>query len=152
MKDEIITPKTEQALSESQQKTTETAKEKEMFLEETGISKLSPVERRDLFHRSNMLRLKHPVMQEVALTTMCRCYTAEKDKKTKLELLRALYRIRKGGETNKEKNEMADTFARVLDKAPELKCDDNLVRLSQRDTVFNQPTRAVKRQVESAGR
>ena len=115
-------------------------------------AELSPVERRDLFHRSNMLRLKNPVMQEVALTTMCRCYTAEKDKKTKLELLRALYRIRKGGETNKEKNEMADTFARVLDKAPELKCDDNLVRLSQRDTVFKQPTRAVKRQVESAGR
>ena len=140
---------TRQALSESQSKT---AKEKDMFLEGTGISKLSPVERRDLFVKSNQLRREHPVMQEVALTTMCRCYTAEKDKKTKLELLKELYQIRKGGETNKEKNEMADTFARVLDKAPELKADDNLVRLSQRDTVVKQPTRAVRRQVESAGK
>ena len=60
--------------------------------------------------------------------------------------------IRKEGKTNKEKNEMADTFARVLNRAPELKCDNNLVRLSQRDTVVKQPTRAVRRQVESAGK
>ena len=152
MKDEIINPKTEQALSESQQKTTETVKEKDMFLEGTGISKLSPVERKELFDKSNQLRREHPIMQEVSLTTMCRCYTAESDNETKLGFLKTLYQIRKGGETRQEKNEMADTFARVLDKTPELKKDEYLVALSKRDTVVSQPTRQVRRQVESVDR
>ena len=141
-----------QALSESQQKTAEATKEKDMFLEGNGIAEMPMVERTILFHDSDLLRREHPVMQELALTTMCRCYMAEKDKKTKLEFLKTLYQIRKEGKTNKEKNEMADTFARVLNRAPELKCDNNLVRLSQRDTVVKQPTRAVRRQVESAGK
>ena len=140
---------TRQALSESEQKT---AKEKDMFLEGAGISKLTPNERRELFVKSAILRKDHPVMQEVALTTMCRCYVEEKDKKAKLVFLKTLYQIRKGGETRQEKNEMADTFARVLDKAPDLKKDENLVALSKRDTVVSQPTRQVRRQVESAGK
>ena len=121
-------------------------------MEEKGIFALSSAERRDIFDKTNRLRREHPVMQEVALTTMCRCYMAEKDKKAKLGFLKTLYQIRKGGETNKEKNEMADTFARVLDKAPELKKDEYLVALSKRDTVVSQPTRQVRRQVESVDR
>lgn len=142
---------TRQALSESEQKSDKT-KEKEMFLDGVGISKLTPNERRELFIKSDTLRKEHPVMQEVSLTTMCRCYVEEKDKKAKLGFLKTLYQIRKGGETRQEKNEMADTFARVLDKAPELKKDENLVALSKRDTVVSQPTRQVRRQVESAGK
>ena len=89
-------------------------------------------------------------MQDVSLTTMCRIYVAEDDKETKLGFLKELFQIRKEGKTNAEKNKMADTFARVLDNAPELKKDDNLVRLSKRDTFFGQPTRPIKKQVEKS--
>ena len=104
--------------------------------------------RREMFDKSNKLRQEQPFGQEVALTTMCKCYVAEEDKKIKLGFLKTLYHIRKEGITNQDKNRMADTFARVLKQTPELKDDDNLVRLSQRDTIIKQPTKAVKRQVE----
>ena len=150
-KTEIISPNdNSRNIEGAQQKQNEekSSKENEIFLEDVGISDMSTDERQALFDRSNNLRREHPVMQDVALTTMCRCYTEEKDKKTKLKLLKELYQIRKGGKDNKEKNEMADTFARVLDRAPELKVDDNLVRLSQRDIVVKQPTKVVGKQVE----
>ncbi len=142
----------QQKLAISQQQLTDRTKTEEMFLEGAGIVELSSDERREMFEKSNKLRQEHPVMQEVTLTTMCRCYTAESDNETKLGFLKTLYQIRKGGEIRQEKNEMADTFARVLDKAPELKKDENLVALSKRDTVVSQPTRQVRRQVESAGK
>ncbi len=126
--------------------------QEEAFLVGSGFVHLSTDKRRELFERGKTLMTEYPVMQEVSLTTMCRCYVEEKDKKAKLEFLKTLYQIRKGGETRQEKNEMADTFARVLDKTPELKKDENLVALSKRDTVVSQPTRQVRRQVESAGK
>ena len=153
---------TEQELAQKQAKLDETKQELEVtkqqqedkertektFLEGVGISDMSTDERQVLFERSNDLRQTRPVIQDVALTTMCRIYVAEDDKKTKLGFLKKLYQIRKEGKTNAEKNKMADTFARVLDNAPELKKDDNLVRLSKRDTFFGQPTRAIKKQVK----
>ena len=117
-------------------------------LEGKGIHEMSKKERQETFERSDKLRKEHPVMQEVTLTTMCRCYVAEDDEKTKLGFLKTLYQIRNGGKTNKEKREMANTFAKVLDKAPELKKDENLVALSKVDFVVSQPTRQVKKQVE----
>ena len=120
------------------------------FLEGVGISERNKYERRGLFNRCNRLRQEHPVMQDVSLTTMCRIYVAEDDKKTKLGFLKELFQIRKEGKTNAEKNKMADTFARVLDNAPELKKDDNLVRLSKRDTFFRQPTRPIRKQVKNS--
>ena len=120
------------------------------FLEGVGISERNKYERRGLFNRCNRLRQEHPVMQDVSLTTMCRIYVAEDDKEMKLGFLKELYQIRKEGKTNAEKNKMADTFARVLDNAPELKKDDNLVRLSKRDTFFGQPTGRIKKQVEKS--
>ncbi len=127
-------------------------KSEKMFLDGAGISDMLPDERQKLFEKSQTLMVKHSVMQEVSLATMCRCYMAETDKKAKLEFLKTLYQIRKGCKTNKEKNEMADTFARVIDKAPDLKKDENLVALSKRDTVVSQPTKQVRRQVESKGK
>ena len=118
-----------------------------MFLEGKGISELSTDDRKALFERSDKLRQDKPVMQEVALTAMCRVYVAESDKKEKLEFLKALYQIRKGGKTNKENRDMAKVFGRVLDKAPELKKDKNLVALSKVDTGISNPTKQVKKQV-----
>ena len=45
---------------------------------------------------------------------------------------------------------MADSYARVLENSPELKKDDNLVRLAQHDTIVRQPTKAVRKQVEKS--
>lgn len=118
-----------------------------MFLEGKGISELSTDDRKALFERSDKLRQDKPVMQEISLTTMCRVYVAESDKKEKLEFLKALYQIRKGGKTNKENRDMAKVFERVLDKAPELKKDKNLVALSKVDTGISNPTKQVKKQV-----
>lgn len=118
-----------------------------MFLEGKGISELSTEDRKALFERSDKLRQDKPVMQEISLTTMCRVYVAESDKKEKLEFLKALYQIRKGGKTNKENRDMAKVFERVLDKAPELKKDKNLVALSKVDTGISNPTKQVKKQV-----
>ncbi len=135
-------------LAQSQQQLADKIKDQEIFLEGKGIHKMSKKERQETFERSDKLRKEHPVMQEVALTAMCRCYVAEDDKKAKLGFLKTLYQIRKGGKTNKENRDMANTFARVLDKAPELKKDENLVALSKVDFVVSQPTRQVKKQVE----
>ena len=121
-------------------------------MEEKGIFALSSAERRDIFDKTNRLRQEHPIMQEVLLTTMCKCYIAEKDKDAKFEFLKELCRIRKNGKTNQEKNEMADTFAHILEKEPDLKADNYLVRLSQRDTVVSQPAKQVRRQIESGGK
>lgn len=137
-------------LAQSQQQLADKIKDQGIFLEGKGIHKMSKKERQETFERSDKLRKEHPVMQEVALTAMCRCYVAEDDKKAKLGFLKTLYQIRKGGKTNKENRDMANTFARVLDKAPELKKDENLVALSKVDFVVSQPTRQVKKQVEKS--
>ena len=44
-------------------------------------------------------------------------------------MLSDLYAVRKSGNTDSEKREMAKTFKRVLDKNPSLKKDENLVYL-----------------------
>lgn len=140
--------RTEQELEVTKQQQKDKEQIEKTFLEGVGISDMSTDERQALFERSNDLRQTRLVMQDVSLTTMCRIYVAEEDTKAKLEFLKELYQIRKGGKTNKDKNEMAGTFVRVLDKTPELKKDENLVALSKRDTVVKQPTRVVKKQVE----
>ena len=63
-------------------------------------------------------------------------------------MLSDLYAVRKSGNTDSEKREMAKTFKRVLDKNPSLKKDENLVALSKIDYAFSQPTKMVKNQIE----
>ena len=86
-------------------------------------------------------------MIEACLNSMFTSYYLTEDRELKTEMLKDLYDIRKGGEKNKDKRDMAKTFKRVLDRNPSLKKDENLVALSKIDTPFAQPTKGVKKQV-----
>ena len=83
------------------------------------------------------------------MNSMCETYVATKDETVKNEMLSDLYAIRKGGNTDSDKRETARTFARVLDRNPELKKDENLVALSKIDYAFSKPTNTVKKQIDS---
>ena len=109
----------------------------------------SDAERKENFAAKKKLMEKHPIMLEPCLNSMCVSYVTTKDEAIKKEMLSDLYEIRKGGKTNADKREIAKTFKRVLDKNPELKKDENLVALSKVDTVVSQPTKTVKKQIES---
>ncbi|MBR6409226.1 MAG: hypothetical protein IKS23_03180, partial [Alphaproteobacteria bacterium] len=112
------------------------------------INSLSDAEKKTNFDTKKKLMEEHPIMLEPCLNSMCESYVATKDEAIKKEMLNELYEIRKSGDTNSEKREMARTFKRVLDRNPELKKDENLVALSKIDYAFSQPTKAVKKQID----
>lgn len=103
--------------------------------------------RKDEFDKRKKLMTEHPIMAEICLASMCSFYIDTKDEKLKTEMLTSLYEIRKSGEKNKDKRNMAGVFKRVLDKNPRLKKDDRLVALSKIDTIFSKPTDIVKTQI-----
>ena len=103
--------------------------------------------RREKFVAKKQLMEGHPIMTDLSLASMCNLYFLTKDEAIKKEMLGQLYEIRKKGNTDKEKRDMAQKFKRVLDNNPDLNKDKNLVALSKIDTVFSQPTKMVKNQI-----
>lgn len=104
-------------------------------------------ERKDNFDKRKKLMAEHPIMTEICLASMCTSYIATKDEKLKAEMLKSLYEIRKSGDKNKDKRNMAKIFERVLEKNPKLKKDEKLVALSKIDTIFSKPTNMVKNKI-----
>ena len=88
---------------------------------------------KDKFEIRKKLMKKHPVMLEACLNSMCNAYVLTKDKTMKKEMLEDLYAIRKSGNSNAEKREMARTFGRVLERNPELAKDEALKGLAKID-------------------
>lgn len=132
------------------------ASEKEVMLDrerETSVNVnedlkgLTDEQRKQNFDQKKKLMEEHLIMTEACLNSMCTSYYLTEDKELKGEMLSNLYDIRKGGEHNKDKRDMAKTFQRVLDRNPGLKKDENLVALSKIDTPFSQPTKRVQKQV-----
>ena len=108
---------------------------------------LTDEQRKQNFDQKKKLMEEHLIMTEACLNSMCTSYYLTEDKGLKDEMLSNLYDIRKGGEHNKDKRDMAKAFQRVLDRNPGLKKDENLVALSKIDTPFSQPTKRVQKQV-----
>ena len=102
--------------------------------------------RKDEFDKRKNLMAEHPIMAKICLASMCSFYIDTKDEKLKTEMLKSLYEIRKSGEKNKDKRNMAGVFKHVLDENPRLKKDEKLVALSKIDTIFSKPTNIVKTQ------
>ncbi|MBR1914876.1 MAG: hypothetical protein IJ830_00345 [Alphaproteobacteria bacterium] len=111
------------------------------------LKSLTDEQRKQNFDQKKKLMEEHLIMTEACLNSMCTSYYLTEDKEVKDEMLSNLYDIRKGGEHNKDKRDMAKTFQRVLDRNPGLKKDENLVALSKIDTPFSQPTKRVQKQV-----
>ena len=103
--------------------------------------------RKDEFDKRKNLITEHPIMAKICLASMCSFYIDTKDEKLKTEMLKSLYEIRKSGEKNKDKRNMAGVFKHVLDENPRLKKDEKLVALSKIDTIFSKPTDIVKTQI-----
>ena len=103
--------------------------------------------RKDEFDKRKNLMAEHPIMAKICLASMCSFYIDTKDEKLKTEMLKSLYEIRKSGEKNKDKRNMAGVFKHVLDENPRLKKDEKLVALSKIDTIFSKPTNIVKTQI-----
>ena len=99
------------------------------------------------FDKRKNLMAEHPIMAKICLASMCSFYIDTKDEKLKTEMLKSLYEIRKSGEKNKDKRNMAGVFKHVLDENPRLKKDEKLVALSKIDTIFSKPTNIVKTQI-----
>ncbi len=99
------------------------------------------------FDKSKKLMTEHPIMTANCLKSMCSFYIDTKDEKLKTEMLKSLYEIRKGGEKNKGKLDIAKVFKNVLEKNPEFKKDERLAALSGIGTISPTPTDIVKKQI-----
>lgn len=121
---------------------------KDVNKETSKIQKLENIENKKAFLAKKNLMKNHPVMLESCLTSMCLIYNGTQDAATKKEMLSDLYKIRKGGKTNKEKRNMAKIFKDILDTNPSLKENANLVALSKVDNILSSPTKVVKKQYQ----
>lgn len=112
------------------------------------IANMTDEQRKANFDAKHKLMKEHPIMLEACLSSMCMAYHLAEDNKAKQQMLADLYSIRKGGETNKDKREMAKAFQRVLERTPSLKENENLVALSKIDVSLHQPTNSVQKQLK----
>ncbi len=76
---------------------------------------------------------------------LCKLYHYTDNPEIKHEMLEGLYNLRKG---SKENCNIAGAIKNALKSNPELQKDENLVALSKVDTIFSQPTKTVKKQIE----
>lgn len=104
--------------------------------------------RHEKFVAKKQLMEEHPIMTDLSLASMCNLYFLTKNEVIKKEMLGQLYEIRKKGNSDKEKRDMAKKFKCILNNNPDLNKDENLVALSKIDTFFSQLTKRVKKQIE----
>lgn len=114
-----------------------------------NIDAMSAKERKELFNLSKKAIEDTPKLKEVAISNMMNVYVATEDREEQKTYLLDLYILRKSGKTDKEKREMAKTFNRVITRDERLHKNTHLANLAKVDTVISQPSRSVKKVIES---
>lgn len=97
------------------------------------VDALAPERKKELFDKMKE-EIKNPNLRENHFVGMCKIYASNTNTpEDKAMYFEELYKIRKSGKTNAEKREMAATFARVLQRNPELAKDEALQGLAKVD-------------------
>ena len=98
------------------------------------VDSFAPERKKELFAEMKEEMLKNPNLREGHLVGMCKIYVSKTNTpEEKAVYFEQLHKIRKSGNTNAEKREMARTFGRVLERNPELAKDEALKGLAKID-------------------
>ena len=101
---------------------------------ENNVDKFEPARLKEIFNEMKKEVLQNPNLRENHLVGMCKIYTSKTNTpEQKAEYFKGLHEVRKSGNTNAEKREMAHTFGRVLERNPELAKDEALKGLAKID-------------------
>ena len=102
--------------------------------EQYVVDRFEPVRKKEIFDKMQEEITKNPNLLENHLVGMCKIYVSKTNTpEEKAVYFEQLHKIRKSGNTNAEKREMARTFGRVLERNPDLAKDEALKGLAKID-------------------
>ncbi len=130
-------PELQAAKNRLRTKANKNAMQKDILLvcqgDQSKVDNLSAERKEEIFVTMKE-EIKNPNLRENHFVGMCKIYVSKTNTpEDKAMYFEELYKIRKSGKTNAEKREMAATFARVLQRNPELAKDEALQGLAKVD-------------------